>query len=742
MSAQGLSRRDFIGGLGGIVVLFSLRGEAQGVDERRLPGSLQTNRRLDAWIRIDADGIATVFTGKVELGQGILTALSQIVAEELDLPLGRITLVSGDTERTPNEGTTSSSVSIENGGKALRYAGAEVRALLVELASDRLGKPAADLKVRDGVIAGPDGRSVTYGELAASVNLQREATAGIAPKSPRDHTLVGQSIGRVDIPPKVKGDAIFIQDMRLPGMLHGRIVRPPARGARLEGYEASGLRQAAGLVHIVRDGNFLGLVADDEYRAVQLRAQLAESAHWSEGDALPKAQDIYDYLRSAPRQTAVVSERGAPLPDGAVRLQASYRKPYIAHASIGPSCAIASFEDQQLTVWTHSQNVFLLRLSLARVFELDIENVRCMHVQGSGCYGHNGADDVALDAALLARAVPGRPVRLQWMRDDEFRWESYSPAMSMDIQGAVHEGRIVDWTYEVWSNTHSTRPMDRPGVNLQAAWDLESPVEPVAVQISRGAAGTGDRNAVPLYDFPRQRVTHHLVEAMPLRTSALRTLGAHANVWAIESFVDELAGMANADPVAFRLAHLEEVRGRAVIEAVRDKAGWQASTRRAGQVDGRMRGRGIGFAQYKNMQAYVAVVADLSVDARSGEIQLERMFAAADAGLAINPDGLVNQIEGGMLQGASWTLKESVQFDERGIRSHDWVTYPILTMQEAPPIEVQLINRRDEEALGAGEASCGPAAAAIANAFANATGARLRELPMTPERVRAALAAS
>jgi CO/xanthine dehydrogenase Mo-binding subunit len=519
-------------------------------------------------------------------------------------------------------------------------------------------------------------------------------------------------------------------------MLHGRIVRPPNRGATLLGYDDT-LRQAPGLLQLVHDGNFLGLVADAEYRAVQLRVQLQALARWSDGPALPA--EIDEHLRRQPALHAVVSERKASLPVGAQQLSASYSKPYIAHASIGPSCAVARFDGRRLTVWTHSQSVFLLRSSLAQVFDLEPSDVHCIHVQGSGCYGHNGADDVALDAALLARAVPGSPIRVQWMRDDEFLWEPYNPAMSMDVWGAVHNGRIVDWQYDVWSNTHSTRPMNAPGVNLQAAWDLEKPFAPVAVRLGSNPPGAGDRNAIPLYDFPRQRVVHHLVEAMPIRTSALRTLGGAANVWATESFMDELAALAGADPVAFRLAHLSEPRARAVIEAVSKRANWRPNTRDTRNADGRLQGRGIGFAQYKNQQTYVAVIADVAVDAASGAVQVERMFAAADAGLVINPDGLVNQIEGGILQATSWTLKESVQFDERGIRSHDWASYPVLTMLEAPQVDVQLIDRPDQRALGAGEASCGPAAAALANAFAQATGTRLRDLPLSPSRVQAAL---
>jgi CO/xanthine dehydrogenase Mo-binding subunit len=437
-----------------------------------------------------------------------------------------------------------------------------------------------------------------------------------------------------------------------------------------------------------------------------------------------------------PTQSSVVSEKQAVAATAAKTLEAAYTRPYIAHASIGPSCAVAEFNDGGLTVWTHSQGVFPLRRDLAKALKLGTDLVRCVHLEGSGCYGHNGADDVALDAALLARAAAGRPVRLQWMRDDEFAWEPYGAAMLARAKASLDaSGKIVDWAYEVWSNTHSTRPA-APGAdnNLLASWYVAEPSQPGPPTNIPQPAGGGDRNAVPLYDFPNQRVVNHLITAMPLRVSALRTLGGYTNVFAIESFMDELAAAAGRDPVAFRLAHLGDPRARAVIDTVAKKAGWQAGEK----GDGR-RGRGIGFAKYKTLATYVAVVAEVEIDRKSGQIRVPRAFAVADAGQIINPDGLKNQIEGGMIQSTSWTLHEAVRFDRDGITSRDWSGYPILTMPEVPGVEVALIDRPDEKSLGAGEASQGPMAAAIANAFANATGRRLRDLPLTPERVQAVL---
>src|ERR1700730_6936713 len=387
-----------------------------------------------------------------------------------------------------------------------------------------------------------------------------------------------------------------------------------------------------------------------------------------------------------------------------------------------------------MTVWTHSQGVFPLRDHLALGLKLPLTDVRCIHAEGSGCYGHNGADDVSLDAALLARAVAPRPLRLQWMRDDEFGWEPYGPAMIMRAKAALADGKIVDWNYELWSNTHSTRPGESGGNNLLASWYLAEAQNPGPPRKIPQPAGGGARNAIPLYDFPRQKVVHHFIKEMPLRVSALRTLGAYSNVFAIESFLDELARAANADPIAFRLSHMKDPRARAVIEAVGKKANWKES--QAG--DGR-RGRGIGFAKYKNLSVYIAVIAEVEVDSSSGVIKVPRVFAAADAGQIINPNGLANQIEGGIIQSTSWTLHEQVRFDRGGITSRDWQSYPILTMQDAPRVEVELIDRPAEKSLGAGEGAQGPAVAAIVNAFANATGKRIRELPLTPERVKAAL---
>ena len=735
MNAMIATRREFTAGIGAIVVAFSIDPQLALTQQAApLPGSLAQNRMLDAWIRINTDGTATIFPGKVELGQGITTALTQIAAEELDLSLGRVRVLTTDTSYSPNEGVTSGSQSIEYGGTALRLASAEVRGILLDLAAERFGVSADTLTVADGTIGSLDGRKVGYGELAADLDLHREATAKIAPKLPAAHKIVGKSIQRFDIPKKVTGGIAYVQDIRLPGMVHGRIVRPPRPGSKLDSVDVAAVQAMPGVVAVVRDGSFLGVVAEREEQAIKARQALIESAKWTLGPELPDPAKIYDVLLALPAEDTVISNKQAAVPEGATVIEATYRKPYMAHASIGPSCAVAEFKNSEMTVWTHSQGVFPLRNHLSLGLRLPIADIRCIHAEGSGCYGQNGADDVGLDAALLARAVAPRPVRLQWMRDDEFAWEPYGPAMIMRVKAALADGKIAEWNYDLWSNTHSTRPTEIGGNNLLASWYLANAQNQAPPRTIPQPAGGGDRNAIPLYDFPRQRVVHHFIKEMPLRVSALRTLGAYSNVFAIESFLDELARAAKADPIAFRLAHLKDSRARAVIESVARNANWKDGE--AG--DGR-RGRGIGFAKYKNLSVFVAVIAEVEVDAASGVIKVPRAFAVADAGQIVNPDGLTNQIQGGIIQSTSWTLHEQVRFNRDGITSRDWQGYPILTMQEVPHVAVELIDRPSEKSLGAGEGAQGPAVAAIVNAFANATGKRIRELPLTPNRVKAAL---
>ncbi len=740
MNGAGIKRREFLQRGGALVVSFTLAsaGLAQQLTPRPLlPGSLNNNRMLDGWLRVNADGTVTVFTGKVELGQGILTALAQIAAEELDIAYERVDIISADTSRSPDEGMTAGSQSIENSGTALRFAAAEARALLLQLAAARLGVAADKLVVSDGTISAGAAQA-TYWELVRDVDLKREATARVQPKPPASHRIVGKSVRRRDIPKKVTGGAAYVQDIRLPGMVFGRVVRPQSPGARLESCDITAVRAMPGVVAVIRDGSFLGVAAEREEQAIKAAQALRASAKWTAGaDLPPQGMALFEHLQKLPSRDSVVNSKvGAPAGGGTVTtVEAKYTRPYQCHASIGPSCAVAQIKGGRLTVWTHSQGVYPLRQHLARVMRMSDASITAVHVEGSGCYGHNGADDVACDASLVARATGGRPVKLQWMREDEFGWEPYGSAMVMKLQARLDsQGKVVDWQHETWSHPHSTRP-GGAGANLLAGWDIADPV-PMGFPVNGAQpAGAADRNAVPLYVFPNQRVILHYLPEMPLRTSALRTLGAYANVFALESFIDELATAANADAVEFRLRHMQDPRARAVIEAAASKAGWQPGRKGDGT-----HGRGIAFAKYKNLAAYVAVVADVEIDRRTGNVRVAKAVAAVDAGLIINPDGVTNQIEGGIIQSTSWSLKESVRYDAQRVQTRSWADYPILTFPEVPAVEVVLLNRPDERSLGTGEGSQGPTVAAIANAIANATGRRLRDLPFTRERVKASLA--
>jgi CO/xanthine dehydrogenase Mo-binding subunit len=693
-------------------------------------GSLEKNPRLSQWLRLEGNGTVSVFSGKVEIGQGILTALAQIAAEELGVAPARIRMIAADTSLSPNEGVTSGSLSIQDSGSALRRACAHARALLIESAAKRLGVPVDELRVEEGT-ARAAGRSTTFWECASKSLFDCEVEESASPKAPGDYLVVGESAERRDLPDKIAGRPRFIQDLLLPGMLHGRVVRPPHGFVGSASLDEAKAKAMPGVVAIVRDGGFVGVLAEREDTAIAAQRALRGAASWKDVQPLPR--DIHAWLKENAIDHRVISEKSdaGAKSRGSRTVTASYSKPYISHASIGPSCAIAQFDGKRMVVWSHSQGIFNLRHDLAAALALTEEAVVVRHVEGAGCYGHNGADDVALDAALLARAAPPRPVRVQWMRDDEFAWAPCGPAMALDLRASLDaDGNVVAWQHELWSNGHSSRPgrSDQPA--LLAAWHLAKPYErPAAINMPL-PAGAADRNAIPLYDFPNQRVVNHYAREMPVRTSALRSLGAYANVFAIESFMDELARAAEADPVAFRLRHLRDPRARAVIEAAARRADW------SGWTPGEGRGHGIGFAKYKNLGAYCAVVAAVEV---THEVSVKRLTVAVDVGLVINPDGVTNQIEGGAIQSTSWTLKEQVRLGERGITSLGWEDYPILKFSEVPAVEVELIDRPELPPVGAGEAAQGPTAAAIANAVENALGVRVRDLPLTPERVMSAI---
>jgi nicotinate dehydrogenase subunit B len=698
-----------------------------------LPGSLQTNPRLSQWLRLHADGTVDLCPGKVEIGQGIITALAQIAADELDIDLARVRMVAASTAMSPNEGVTSGSLSVEQSGSALRHVCAEARAIYLAAAGQRLGVPAESLKVEDGTIVGPGNLRTSYWELADEALLARDATPGVRAKAASARRLAGTAAARLDIPDKVFGRPRFVHDLVLPGMLYGRVLRPPSPTARLTALDEGPARAVPGVVAVARDGSFLGVVAETEQAAHAGWTALQKGASWSQGEPLPDEANLRGWIKSQPLDTTETSVKGAPRPAAKARTIArSYSRPFIAHASMSPSCAVAKWDGDNVHVWTHSQGVFNLREDLVLTLGMPAECFVVEHVEGAGCYGHNGADDVGLDAVLLARAVPGRPVRLQWSRADELAWSPMGAAQVVDIEADLDDkGEIVAWRHDAWGNGHVARPGRAKTPRLLAAQHLAKPAEPFVSSDPPLAGGGGlQRNATPLYDFPSWRIMNNRILSMPIRVSALRTLGAFANVFAIESFMDELAAERGEDPLAFRLRHLSDPRARAVLETAAKRANWSGWKKPDGK------GHGLGFARYKNFGAYCAVVAEIEGDA---DIRVRRLVVAADVGEVINTDGVANQFEGGAVQATSWTLKEAVRFDRARITSDSWEGYPILTFSEVPQVEVEVIARPTEKALGAGEAAHGPTAAAIGNAVFNALGVRVRDLPITRDRIVAAM---
>ncbi len=736
-----LDRRRLLAGSGALIVSFSFAGAfAQDQSQTatpagpKAPGSLEKTPYLDAWLRIDSDGSITVLTGKAELGQGFKTAFQQIAAEQLDVPFASLKVVTADTKLTANEGYTSGSHSMQDSGTAILHAAAQARELLVSEAAKRWDTPAETLRTESGAVVAPDGRKLTYGEIVAQDMLHVQAQPTSKLRDPATFKVMGQSIPRVDIPAKVTGGVAYVQDLRLPDMVHARIVRPPSYRATLVECDTAAVEKLPGVVRVVRDGNFLAVVAKKEFQAVKAMQALSAAATWKENGQLPKQDELSSVLMAMPRKDFAIFERSDASVSGRKTVEASYTRPYQAHGSIGPSCAVAQLSDGLMTVWSHTQGVYPDRAAIAEMLKMPPASVRVIHVEGSGCYGHNGADDAAADAALIARALPGTPIRVQWMREQEHAWEPFGPAMVTKLKASIgDDGKIADWNFEVFSNTHSMRP---GGAGcLLAAQHMAQPFTVPAAKPLPLPEGGGDRNAIPIYTFPNAHVMHHFIPDMPIRISAMRALGAYHNVFSIESFMDELADLAGADPVEFRLKHLDDSRGRDVIEKAAQGFGW-----RKGQKAPADRGFGFAFARYKNLAAYCAIASEVEVNRETGRARLVRAVAAVDSGQVVSPDGLVNQIEGAIVQSASWTLYERVTFDDTRITSTDWQTYPILRFDAVPEkIEVHIINRPGQPFLGSGETGQGPAAASIANAIANATGKRLRDLPLTRKRIKDAI---
>ena len=739
------SRREFLADAGVLIVGFSLFPRASHASSLGRPPRVATAPSadaLDSWVVIGRDERVTVYAGKVELGTGVSTALRQIVAEELDVPLERITWVQGDSRLTVDQGRTVGSGSVKRGGAQLRRAAAEARQALLELAAKQLNAPVSQLEIADGVVsvARDASRRLTFGALIGGGRFERTISGRASVKAPAAYKVVGRPIPRVDIPGKVTGKHVYVHDLRLPGMVHGRVVRPPRIGATIESLDERSAAKLPGVIRVVRKGTFVGVVAEREEQAV--RAAKTVNAKWEATPVLPDAADLYTSFKSLATTERVVGETGdaaAALRSASRPVRATYRWPFQLHASMGPSCSVADVRADSATVYSATQGAHQLVAPIAALLGVPSDQVRVVFTEGSGCYGHNGADDVAADAALLSQAV-GRPVRVQWSREDENAWEPEGPAMLFEMAGAVGaDGKIAAWTYDAWTPTHGARPTRDPATLVAGAL--------AAGNAAAGEffSGGGERNARTTYALPNERVTSHPVPAFPIRTSSLRGLGSPQNSFANESFMDELAAAAGIDPIELRRRHLSDPRALAVIDAVAKRAGWtsRASAPVRSGVAGEVRkGRGFAYVQYDRTEAYVAAVVDVDVRPDTGSVRVRRVCVAHDCGLVVNPDGLRNQIEGNVIQAISRTLKEAVRFDATRVTGVDWNGYPILRFSEIPDaIDIELIDRPDQPSVGAGEAATSPIPAAIANAIFDATGARVRQVPFTADRVRAALRA-
>ena len=702
-----------------------------------LPGSLATNPVLGRWLDFGRHSEVTVRVGKVEYGQGIWTALAQVAAEELQVDLAQVRMAPVSTSTSPDEGVTSGSRSVQDSGSALRQACAQVRELLLAAAADRLAEHPAALSVTDGqILASGRQTGLSYWSLAALGTLDRSAGDPVPTRPPGGWIVAGRAAARLDLPDKVTGRPRFIHDLVLPGMLFGRVVRPPSAAAELS--ELPAVRLGSGDL-LVQDGSFVGVVAETDRAALRAARRLARAALWKLADSpgpLPDEHDLRAFLLEAPSEPQPVLEQ---LDSGAAAtvsrtLTAEFTRPFIAHASMAPSCAIARWDGDSVTVWSHSQGIFPLRRAIAVGLGLEAGQVTVHHVEGAGVYGQNGADDAAMDAVLLARAAAGRPVRVQWTREDEMRCGPFGPAMLARLSAGLDSaGRIVTWRQDVWSNGFIGRPGTGGEPRLLALTHLVGapPMAPAPDGAPSGAMGS-TRNAVPGYHIPDLHVTRHRLLEMPIRTSSLRSLGAHLNVFAIESFMDELAAAAGADPVRFRLDHLADPRARRVLAEVAQLACWGTGARSDGT------GFGVAVARYKGVAGYCAAVAEVEADT---DVRLRRLWLAVDVGRVINPDGVRNQVEGGAVQSASWTLHEQVRFDRDQITSANWDSYPIMRFTEVPQVVVRIVDSGEAE-TGAGELAAGPVAGAIGNAVADAVGVRVRDLPLTSAQIVRAIEAS
>lgn len=732
------SRRSFLKNTGQLLIGFNLfpltfcQTKSQVLDGP-IPSGNQLRSSMgpdiiDSWIRLDAKGKVTVLTGKMELGQGIRTALMQMAAEELEVPMDIMSIINGDTGQTADEGYTAGSGTIERSGASIRNAAAEAKFFMVNLASEKWGESPKNLSVKNGMIQSKNRKhKISYWELLEGKFLEGKVTGNAPLKNHSDFQLVGKGILREDILKMVKGEAFFVHDLRLPDMVHARVLRPPSHQANLIELDKETVLTLPGVLKLVVDGNFIAVVAKREYQAIKALEFLKSTSKWKTEPLSPEQENLFTNMKNnalPPQQVEEAKDIATIIDDSPQKLEATYQRPYQMHGSAGPSCAVAEWKDGKLTVWSPTQGVYPLRATLSDFLGMDFENIRCIGLPGSGCYGHNGADDVSADVAFIAKAFPEKPVRLQWMREDEHTWEPYGSAMLLQLKAGMDaSGKITGWDCGIWSDTHSTRPGGKAG-HFIAARHLEKPFE----FQPGGFSGGSYRNSMPLYAFPAKNIVLHNYKG-PLRTSALRGLGAYGNIFALESFMDELANKAGEDPISFRLKQLNDDRAKAVLEMLAEKTNWGKGAKANNT------GLGIAFAQYKNTAAYFAILAEVRIDPLEKSYQIKKLSGVIDAGQAINPNGLINQTEGGMIQSASWTMMEEVKYDSEGIISRDWSSYPIMRFMECPEVEVHVIDRPELAPMGAGEAAQGPTAAAIANAIFNATGSRLRELPLKAEKI-------
>jgi nicotinate dehydrogenase subunit B len=734
-ASPAVSRRELLKSAA-IVVGFSFAGSSAAIAQSLArPGRTLAPTEVDSFLALRPDGSVIVYSGKVDLGTGHRIAMRQMVGEELSVPVQRIELIEGDSALTPDQGSTSGSRGVTGGGVQLRQAAATLREGLFALGAARLQKPADDLRLVDGAVVASDGSKVSVAELAGDRRLNLKMNPKAPLKKPSEFQLIGKPLPRPDIPDKATGRHVYVHDFTLPGMLHARVVRPPAVGAEVLAVDESSVAALPG-VRVVRIKDFIGVVSPDEWAAIRAAREL--KVQWSDGAPLVTHEGVIEWARRGPfiGEETIVNKgdaaRLAAMEKSPEKLAATYSWPLQSHASIGPSCSVADVKADGATIWTASQASHRLVHSCAALLEMPREKVRVVYLDGAGCYGMNGHDDASAEAAMLSKAV-GQPVRVQWSREEELGWDPKGPPQLLELRATLTpEGRIDAWETEMW--------LPRATANLQ--WiPLLSPLAAGLKQPDGQSTGLATQNGDPPYPANAMKVRVHWLGAAPLRPSNIRAPGKVANSFAVESFVDELAAQAKIDPIEFRLRDLSDPRGREVMERMAKMMQWSARPSPAARSQRRLAsGRGMAYVHYKHNETYVAMGMDIEVDRGSGEIRVRRVACAHDCGLMINPDTVRAQVEGNILQTLSRTLYEETRFDKSRVTSVDWATYPLLRFPEVPRLDIELVQRLDQPPLGAGEAASSPVAAALANAVFDATGVRARAVPFTRERMRALFA--